>query len=92
MAKLQDKERILKASKEKQEVTRGEEREGLRGGGLEKGQDHQGLCIKDPWTKPKGRRIESGSGGRWGGRKWWQEKGVEHNYKGERWQCISTYQ
>ena len=24
---------------------------------------HQGICVKDPWTKPKSGRIE---GGRWG--------------------------
>ena len=35
------------------------EMEGIRT--LEKGL--QGTCIKDPWTKPKGRRIK---GGRWG--------------------------
>ena len=28
-----------------------------------KGKGHQGTCIKDPWTKPKGNKIE---GGRWG--------------------------
>ena len=28
-----------------------------------KGKGLQGACIKDPWTKPKGGRIE---GGRWG--------------------------
>ena len=31
--------------------------------GRKKGKGHQGTCIKDPWTKPKGGRIE---GGRWG--------------------------
>ena len=32
-----------------------------------KRKDHQGTCIKDPWTKPKWGRIEGGveeSGGR----------------------------
>ena len=45
-------------------VTRGEgDYEGKKGKG------HQGTCIKDPWTKPKGRRIE---GRRWG----WVGQGV----------------
>ena len=43
--------------KNKLTVTRGE---GDNRG--KKGKSHQGTCIKDPWTKPKGRRIE---GGRW---------------------------
>ena len=34
---------------------------GDNGGKRRKG--HQGPCIKDTWTKPKGGRIE---GGRWG--------------------------
>ena len=25
-----------------------------------KGKGHQGTCMKDPWTKPKGGRIEGG--------------------------------
>ena len=25
-----------------------------------KGKGHQGTCIKDPWTRPKGGRIEGG--------------------------------
>ena len=33
---------------------------------------HQGTCIKDPWTKPKGGRIEGGEVGMGGGRKKWQ--------------------
>ena len=37
------------------------ERGGNNGGKKRKG--HQGTCIKDPWTKPKGGTIE---GGRWG--------------------------
>ena len=32
--------------------------------GKGKGRSCQGTCIKDPWTKPKRKRIE---GGRWGG-------------------------
>ena len=47
-------------SKTNKKVTRGEvggDNEGERGKG------HQGRCIKDTWTKPKGGRIE---GGRWG--------------------------
>ena len=32
-----------------------------------KGKGHQETCIKDPWTKPKGGRIE---GGRWGWLGW----------------------
>ena len=31
--------------------------------GGKKGKDHQGICIKDPWTKPNTGRIEDG---RWG--------------------------
>ena len=34
--------------------------------GGKKGKGHPGTCIKDPWTKPKGRRIE-GRRWRWGG-------------------------
>ena len=41
-------------------VTRGEVGRD-NGGKGEKG--CQGTCIKDPWTKPKGSRVE---GGRWG--------------------------
>ena len=56
--------------KNKLTVTRGAG-EGDNGG--KKGKDCQGTCIKDPWTKPKGGRIE---GGRWGwvglGGKWRQ--------------------
>ena len=45
--------------------------------GGKKGKGHQGTCIKDPWKKPKGDRIEGGRWGRlgWGGvmgRKWIQ--------------------
>ena len=32
-----------------------------------KGKGHQGTCIKDSWTKPKGGRIE---GGTWGWVEW----------------------
>ena len=33
------------------------------GDNLEKRKSHQGIYIKDPWTKPKRGRIK---GGRWG--------------------------
>ena len=46
--------------KNKLTVTRGE---GERGNMGKKGKGHQGTCMKDPWTKPKGGRIE---GRRWG--------------------------
>ena len=36
--------------------------------GGKQGKSHQGTCIKDTWTKPKGDRIESG---RWG---WLEEE------------------
>ena len=52
--------------KSKLTVTRGEGED--KGG--KKGKGRQGTCIKDPWTKPKGGRIE---GGRWG--EWWGENG-----------------
>ena len=46
--------------KNKLTVTRGE----VRGdSGEKKGKGCQETCIKDPWTKPNGGRIE---GGRWG--------------------------
>ena len=38
---------------------------GDNGGKGEKG--GQGTCIRDPWTKPKGNRIEEG---RWGWMGW----------------------
>ena len=38
----------------------------------------QGTCIKDPWTKPKGCRIE---GGRWG----WVEQG---RVRGRKWRQL----
>ena len=46
--------------KNKLTVTRGE---GERGNMGKKGKGHQGTCMKDPWTKPKGGRTECG---RWG--------------------------
>ena len=52
--------------KNKLTVTRGEV-----GGDNGGGEDHQGTCIKDTWTKPKGGRIEGGAGGVMG-RKWRQ--------------------
>ena len=36
---------------------------GRRGITGKKGKGRQGTCAKDPWTKPKGERIE---GRRWG--------------------------
>ena len=36
------------------------------GGKKEKG--HQGTCIKDTWTKPKGSSIEGGRWDGWGGK------------------------
>ena len=56
--------------KNKLTVTRGEG-EGDNGG--KKGKGHQGTCIKDPLTKPKGEGLWAGGGGGWGGRMWWQE-------------------
>ena len=41
--------------------------------GGKKGKGHQRTCIKDPWTKPKGDRIEGVGRNGWGGKKWWQE-------------------
>ena len=39
------------------------------------GKGHKWTCIKDPWTKPKGGRIE-GRRWEWVGRgKWWWENG-----------------
>ena len=40
------------------------EESGKGDNGGKKGKGHQGTCIKDPWTKPKGSRTE---GGIW----WW---------------------
>ena len=39
------------------------------------GGSHQGKCIKDTGTKPKG--VGSRVGGRdgWGGEEWWEENG-----------------
>ena len=42
--------------------------------GRKGGKGHQGTCIKDPWTKPKGRRIKGGKWG-WLGMEWWRENG-----------------
>ena len=41
-------------------------REGRGGNGGKKGKSFQGTHIKDPWTKPKWRRIKGGWLG-WGG-------------------------
>ena len=49
------------------------QREGGKGEGDNEGKkekDGQGICIKDPWTKPKRGRIEGGRWG-WGRGKWW---------------------
>ena len=40
--------------------------EGERGNSGEWG-DHQGKCMKDTWTKPKGEGLSLGSGYGWGG-------------------------
>ena len=47
--------------------------EGKRDNGEKRGKCHQGACIKDSWTKPKG--IGSWVGGRdgWDKRPWWCE-------------------
>ena len=38
----------------------------------EKGKGHQGTCVKDTWTKPKGVGLRVGGGdGVWGA--WWGE-------------------
>ena len=51
-----------------------EQTDSNKSGGGEKGKGHQGTCIKEPWTKPNGGRIENGTWG-WGGVKCWQENG-----------------
>ena len=43
--------------------------------GTKEGKGHQGTCIKDPWTKPKGGRMVGGRQGVWGGGKWWWANG-----------------
>ena len=57
--------------KNKLTVNRGE---GKRDNQGNQGKVHQGTCIKDTWTKPKGCRVK---GGRWEwvGRKWWGKNG-----------------
>ena len=35
------------------------------------GKGHQGMGIKDPWTKPKGGRIDGGRWDGWGGGEGW---------------------
>ena len=42
-------------------------------GGKEK--VHQGTCIKDTWTKPKGTGSWVGDKVGWGGGLWWGENG-----------------
>ena len=65
-------------------------RSGKRGenNGGKNGKSHQGTCIKDTRTKPKGDRIESGS---WGWVGWgkvvggkWQQLYLNNNKKRER--------
>ena len=48
-----------------------------------KGKGHQETCIKYPWTKPKGGRIESGRWGRAGksGSGKMETSVFEHQYK-----------
>ena len=43
--------------------------------GEKRGRVCQGTCMKDPWPKPQGGRIEGGRGDGWSGGKWWQENG-----------------
>ena len=57
--------------KNKLTVTRGDG-EGIMGG---KEKVHQGTCIKDTWTKPKGVGSRVGGGVGWGGGPWWGENG-----------------
>ena len=39
------------------------------------GAEHQGTCIKDTWTKPKGVGLRVGGGDGWGREVWWGENG-----------------
>ena len=39
------------------------------------GEGHQGTCIKDTWTKPKGVVSRVGGGDGWGRGIWWGENG-----------------
>ena len=56
--------------KNKLTVTRGE-----RDSGEKQGKGHQGTCIKDTWTKPKGVGLRVGGGDGWGRGAWWGENG-----------------
>ena len=51
----------------KEQTDSNQRERGRRITGQRKGKSHQGTCIKDPWTKPKGVRIEGGRWGGWGG-------------------------
>ena len=39
------------------------------------GEGHQGTCMKDTWTKPKGEGLRVGGRDGWGGVAWWGENG-----------------
>ena len=43
--------------------------------GGKKGKGHQGTCIKDTWTKPKGVGLRVGGGGQWSRGEQWGENG-----------------
>ena len=47
-----------KNSSDKGKTDSNQRRRGGNGG--KKGEGGQGTCIKDPWTEPKGSRIEGG--------------------------------
>ena len=40
-----------------------------------KGKGHQGTCIKDPWTKPKGVGLRVAGGDAWGRGLWCSKNG-----------------
>ena len=42
------------------------------------GKGHQGTCMKDQQTKPKGNRIEGGRWRRVGRGAWWGENGDDY--------------
>ena len=48
---------------------------GKRGNGEKQGKVHQGTCIKDTWTKPKGVGLRVGGGNGWGGGDCWGGNG-----------------
>ena len=54
---------------------------GGEGNGGKKGKGFQETWIRDPWTKPKGVRIEGGGGDGWGEGKLWEENGGNYTWK-----------